>query len=130
MGATGLAAGCPPEQALVAFGFPLGFCHRRVPVTNNELIETGRKPEACQPVWEVQLGEVQQQVVCSAGTESRFTEQFCSSAILTLLAIRCVYMVSVPVHAEVASVLCSSEMESGGCWAACTEGSLSESFIM
>lgn len=47
-----------------------------------------------------------------------------------LLAIRCVYMVSVPLHAEVACVHCSSELEEGDCWAACTEVSLSESFIV
>lgn len=112
------------------FGSPLSFCHQRIPVTSNELIETGRKPEACQLVWEVQLVKVQQRVICSAGTESRFIEQFCSSVILTLLAIRCVYVVSVPLHSKLACVCSPSELEEGGCWAACTEGSLSESFIV
>lgn len=96
---------------------------------SNELIETGRKPEVCQLVWEVQLVKVQQQAICSAGTENSFIEQFCSSVILTLLAIRCIYMVSLLLHAKAASVCSPSELEKGACWAACTEGSLSEFFI-
>ena len=58
----------------------------------------------CQLVWEVQLVKVQQQVICNAGTESCFIEQFCSSVILMPQAIRRVYMVSVLLHAELACV--------------------------
>lgn len=72
---------------------------------------------------------MQQQVISSAGAESHFKEQF-QSAILTPLTIRCVYMVSVPLHAEVACVHGFSELEKGGGWPFCTEASLSESFIV
>lgn len=92
-------------------------------------METRRKPEERQLIWEVQLGKVQQQIICSAGAESCFTEQFCSSVISTLLAMRCVCMGSLPLHAEV-DCMCCAQLEKGGCWAACAEGSLSESFIM
>lgn len=83
----------------------------------------------CQFIGEEQLGKVQQQVICSAGTESPFTLQF-RSVILTPLAIRCVYMVSVTLCAEVACMHGSSELEKSGGWAFCTEASLLEPFIV
>lgn len=46
--------------------------------------------------------KVQQQVICGAGTESCFIEQFFSSVILMPLAIRCVYTVSLCVLRQLA----------------------------
>lgn len=97
--------GCPlPGAGSAPFGFPLGCCRRHVPDRSNKLRETGSKPAACQLVWEVQLGKVQQQILHSAGTESCFREWFCSPVVLTLRTVRCVYVVSVPVCAEVVCV--------------------------
>lgn len=102
---TGATVGCLLAGAGSApFGFPLGCCCWHVPVRSNELRETGSKPAACQLVWEVQLGKVQQQILRSAGTESCFRERFCSPVVLTPQTVKCVYVVSVPVCAEVVCV--------------------------
>lgn len=86
------------------FGFPLGSFCRHVPVRSNKLREAGGEPAACQLVWEVQLGKVQQQALCSAGTGSCFREWFCSLVVLTPQTVTWVYTVSVPLPAEVARV--------------------------
>lgn len=66
-------AGSPP------FGFLLSFYCQPVPVRSKELREAGSEPAACQLGWEVQLGKVQQQTLCTAGTGSSFRVLFSSS---------------------------------------------------
>lgn len=86
------------------FGFPLSFCCQRVPVRSNKLREAGSEPAVCQLVWEVQLGKVQQQVLCSAGAESCFRGWICSLVVWTLPTVRCIYLVSVPLPGDLACV--------------------------